>query len=210
MAKCIRIWPRPNADRSSSHDATRTATIRRLARANEIANTQIPFGTNKLSIRLFIPFVSASLFRCIFGDSAAPDVRAAAKKRDPPIENRDVAKHVRDVRFKSCFKPGSLLPSRSGSILASAEGRFRLFGRASVLLPAGAESVPSGASRRVTGYRRSRRKSDRRPIIRPTRTLRIRQLHGVDSSNEITTSPPTAAPIVARQRSFIFMKFRAP
>ena len=78
MAKCIRIWPGPNADHSSSHDAIRTATIRRLARANEIANTQILFGTNKLSIRLFIPFVSASLFRCIFDDCAAADVRAAA------------------------------------------------------------------------------------------------------------------------------------
>jgi hypothetical protein len=71
-----------NADRSSSRDATRTATIRRLARANEIASTQIVFSTNKLSIRLFFPFVSSSLFRRIFDNRAAPDGPASAPKSD--------------------------------------------------------------------------------------------------------------------------------
>jgi len=52
-------------------------------------------------------------------------------KTQPPIENGDVAKHVRDV---------SLLPSRSGSFLASAE--------------AGAETISREApsfSRKITG-----------------------------------------------------------
>ena len=50
--------------------ATRTVTIRILARANEIANTQIAFGINELRIRRFFPFVTPSLFRRIFGNLA--------------------------------------------------------------------------------------------------------------------------------------------
>jgi hypothetical protein len=83
-----------NADRSSSRDATRTATIRRLARANEIASTQIVFSTNKLSIRLFFPFVSSSLFRRIFDNRAAPDGPASAPKSDRRFTDRDVPKDV--------------------------------------------------------------------------------------------------------------------
>jgi hypothetical protein len=51
-----------------------------LARANEIANTQMLFGINKLSIRLFIPFVSYSLFRRIFGNCAAADILSTGLK----------------------------------------------------------------------------------------------------------------------------------
>jgi hypothetical protein len=121
MTKCIRIWPRPNADRSSSHDAARTATIRRLARANEITNTQIGLWNQQVidsPLHHFRKLFSLSLhLRRLRRPS---DVRAAAQEATA-IDNRDVAKHVRVVRFKSCFKPGSFLPSRSGSILASAE-----------------------------------------------------------------------------------------
>ena len=99
MAKCIRIWPRPNADRSSRHSATRTATIRRMARANEIANTQTVFGTNKLPIRHFLLFVNSSLFRRIFDNCAISDVRAATEKR-PPIEKP----RRRQARSRSAFR----------------------------------------------------------------------------------------------------------
>jgi acyl-coenzyme A synthetase/AMP-(fatty) acid ligase len=51
--------------------------------------------------------------------------------------------------------------------------------------------------RRGTGYQRSQRRQ-RRPLIRPTRTLRIRQIYGLDRSSKRSTLPLPAAAIVAQ------------
>src|SRR5262249_45346901 len=67
-----------------------------------------------------------------------------------------------------------------------------------LLLLAGAESVPSVTLSRVAGYRCSHRGRQRRPIIPSTRTLRIRQLYGLDFSTVGSISPLQATPIVTR------------
>jgi hypothetical protein len=74
-----------------------------LARANEIANTQMLLGINKLSIRLFIPFVSCSLFRRIFGKCAAADILNIGSKR-PPMQKLRGCQARPDVRFKVVFQ----------------------------------------------------------------------------------------------------------
>src|SRR5215831_8169300 len=51
---------------------------------------------------------------------------------------------------------------------------------------------------RVTGYRGSPRRRAGRPLIRSTRTLRIRQTYGLDISTGTTISPLPAATILAR------------
>src|SRR5712691_4288358 len=48
---------------------------------------------------------------------------------------------------------------------------------------------------RVPGYRRSHR-GRQRPIIRSTRTLRIRQYNSLDFSTDVSTSPLRASPIL--------------
>ena len=58
--------------------------------------------------------------------------------------------------------------------------------------------MPSSTLITVTGYRHSHRGRQRRPIIRSTRTLRIRQGHGLDGSTAFTTSPLRAATILTR------------
>jgi hypothetical protein len=63
---------------------------------------------------------------------------------------------------------------------------------------AGAESVLQVTLNRLTGYRRSPRGRQRRPIIRSTGTLRIRQVDGLNLSTVIVTSPLRTVAIVTR------------
>ena len=65
-------------------------------------------------------------------------------------------------------------------------------------LRAKAESVPKVTLRRVTGYRRSPRRRPGRPIIRSTRTLRIRQLYGLNRSTALSISPLSTTAIIPR------------
>ena len=120
-----RLWPNAFAfgrgQALTAPPVTRLSVLRRTGDWRApivIANTHIFFGINKLQIRLFIPFVSSSLFRTIFdlcpGTTSHPLCPKATADPKPQAGP--------SVRFKSCFKSGSLLPSRSGSILASAEG----------------------------------------------------------------------------------------
>jgi len=64
-------------------------------------------------------------------------------------------------------------------------------------LLAGAESVPSVTLSRVTGYHGPRGRPQR-PIIRSTRTLRIRHTYGLDLSNAPSISLLPAASILTR------------
>jgi len=51
---------------------------------------------------------------------------------------------------------------------------------------------------RLAGYRRSPRGRHRRPIIRSTGTLRIRQVDGLNLSTVIATSPLRTIAVVTR------------
>ena len=66
--------------------------------------------------------------------------------------------------------------------------------------------MPQVTLSRVAGYRRSPRGDERRPIIRSTRTLRIRQTDGLNFS----TALDLAAPARRYLNSVIFMRFRGP
>ena len=68
--------------------------------------------------------------------------------------------------------------------------------------------MPSVTLNRLTGYRRSQRGRQRRPIIRSIRTLRIRQTYGLDFSTAASISPFPAATMLTP--TGIFMNFRGP
>ncbi len=68
--------------------------------------------------------------------------------------------------------------------------------------------MPSVTLNRLTGYRRSQRGRQRRPIIRSIRTLRIRQTYGLDFSTAASILPFPAATMLTP--TGIFMNFRGP
>ena len=57
--------------------------------------------------------------------------------------------------------------------------------------------MPAVTLSRVTGYRRSPGEDNDAQLFAQTRTLRIRQSHGLDFSNESSTSPLRAVAILA-------------
>jgi len=58
--------------------------------------------------------------------------------------------------------------------------------------------VPDVTLCRVAGYRHSHRGRQQHPMIRSTRTLRIRQTYGLDCSTATAISPPPTAAIITR------------
>jgi hypothetical protein len=144
------------------------------------------FGINKLSIRPFFPFVNCSLFRRIFDSCAAADVLSIGldTTADPETATSP-ARH--DVRFRSCFKRGSLLPSRSGSIFARAEEHlaFARRERRVALLQSSTFGSLHLASDRPHPERRSSISGPTRHRLRPARSPRPSWKHVISPEAEI-------------------------